>query len=51
MAHFSDDLIIEQPLSICQKVYDYLRNQILSNHIRRFDFGTKTRLDIFSEGN
>lgn len=33
MADFADDLIIEHPVSIRQKVYDYLRNQILSNHI------------------
>jgi DNA-binding GntR family transcriptional regulator len=33
MADFTDDLIIEHPVSIRQKVYDYLRNQILSNHI------------------
>ena len=51
MVDFTDDLIIEHPVSIRQKVYDYLRNQILSNHIRRFDFGTKTRPDIFNEGN
>jgi DNA-binding GntR family transcriptional regulator len=33
MADFTDELIIEHPVSIRQKVYDYLRNQILSNHI------------------
>jgi DNA-binding GntR family transcriptional regulator len=33
MADFADDLIIEAPVSIRQKVYDYLRNQILSNQI------------------
>ena len=33
MPDFADDLIIEAPVSIRQKVYDYLRNQILSNHI------------------
>ena len=33
MADFADDLVIEAPVSIRQKVYDYLRNQILSNHI------------------
>lgn len=33
MADFTDDLIIEHPKSIRQKVYEYLRNQILSNHI------------------
>jgi DNA-binding GntR family transcriptional regulator len=33
MVDFSDDLIIEHPVPIRQKVYDYLRNQILSNHI------------------
>ena len=33
MADFADDLIIEAPVSIRQKVYDYLRNQILYNHI------------------
>jgi DNA-binding GntR family transcriptional regulator len=33
MVDFSEDLIIEHPVSIRQKVYDYLQNQILSNHI------------------
>jgi DNA-binding GntR family transcriptional regulator len=33
MADFADDFIIEAPVSIRQKVYDYLRNQILSNQI------------------
>ena len=33
MVDFSDDLIIEHRMPIRQKVYDYLRNQILSNHI------------------
>ena len=33
MADITDDLIIEHPVSIRQKVYNYLRNQILSNHI------------------
>lgn len=33
MVDFADDLIIEAPVSIRQKVYDYLRNQILSNRI------------------
>jgi len=33
MVDLADDLIIEAPVSIRQKVYDFLRNQILSNHI------------------
>jgi DNA-binding GntR family transcriptional regulator len=33
MADFTDDLIIEHPVSIRQRVYDYLRNRILSNQI------------------
>ena len=33
MANFADDLIIEAPVSIRQKVYDHLRNQIFSNRI------------------
>ena len=33
MVDFSDDLTIEHRMPIRQKVYDYLRNQILSNHI------------------
>lgn len=33
MVDFTDELIIEHPVSIRQKVYDYLRNQILSNLI------------------
>ncbi len=34
MADLADDLVIEAPVSIRQKVYDFLRNQILSNHIQ-----------------
>jgi DNA-binding GntR family transcriptional regulator len=53
MVDLADDLIIEAPVSIRQKVYDFLRNQILSNHIAagerlvegRFAFKTKTRWD------
>jgi DNA-binding GntR family transcriptional regulator len=33
MAVPADDFIIEQPVSIRHKVYDYLRNEILSNRI------------------
>ncbi len=33
MADLADDLMIETPVPIRQKVYDFLRNQILSNHI------------------
>lgn len=33
MADFTDDLVIETPVSIRQKVYDHLRNEILSNRI------------------
>jgi DNA-binding GntR family transcriptional regulator len=33
MVNLADDLIIETPVSIRQKVYIFLRNQILSNHI------------------
>ena len=33
MVDFTEDLIIEHPVSIRQKVYDYLRDQILSNQI------------------
>ena len=51
MAVFTDDWIIEHPVSIRQKVYDYLRNPILSNPIRRFAFGVKTRPAVFKEGN
>jgi hypothetical protein len=49
MAIFTDDLIVEHPVSIRQKVYDYLRNPILSNPIRRFAFEAKTRSDVFAE--
>ena len=51
MVDFTDDLIVEHPVSIRQKVSDYLRNQILSNPIRRFAFGVKTRPAVFKEGN
>ena len=51
MAVFTDDLIIEHPVSIRQKVYDYLRNPILSNPICSFAFGAKTRPAVFKEGN
>jgi DNA-binding GntR family transcriptional regulator len=33
MVDLADDLIIEAPVSIRQKVYDFLRNKILSNRI------------------
>jgi DNA-binding GntR family transcriptional regulator len=33
MADPTDDFVIEQPVSIRHKVYDYLRNEILSNRI------------------
>jgi DNA-binding GntR family transcriptional regulator len=33
MVDLADDLIIEAPVPIRQKVYDFLRNEILSNHI------------------
>jgi DNA-binding GntR family transcriptional regulator len=33
MADSSDDFVIEHPVSIREKVYDYLRNEILSNRI------------------
>ena len=33
MVDLANDLIIEAPVSIRQKAYDFLRNQILSNHI------------------
>ena len=33
MVDLANDLTIEAPVSIRQKVYDFLRNQILSNHI------------------
>ncbi|MCK4984705.1 MAG: GntR family transcriptional regulator, partial [Desulfobacterales bacterium] len=33
MADPTDDFVIEQPVSIRHKVYEYLRNEILSNRI------------------
>jgi len=33
MADIADDLMIKPPVPIRQKVYDFLRNEILSNHI------------------
>ena len=57
MVDLADDLIIKAPVSIRQKVYDFLRNQILSNHIvagdrlveGRFAFKIKTRSDSESD--
>ncbi len=34
MAGPTDDFVIEHPVSIRHKVYEYLRNEILSNRIR-----------------
>lgn len=34
MDDLADDLMIETPVPIRQKVYDFLRNEILSNHIK-----------------
>lgn len=33
MVNPTDDFVIEHPVSIRHKVYDNLRNEILSNHI------------------
>jgi DNA-binding GntR family transcriptional regulator len=44
MADPTDDFVIEHPVSIRQKVYDFLRNQILSNHIAAGDRLVEGRL-------
>ena len=44
MVDLADDLIIEAPVSIRQKVYDFLRNEILSNHIQSGDRLVEGRL-------
>jgi DNA-binding GntR family transcriptional regulator len=57
MVDLADDLIIEAPVSIRQKGYDFLRNQILSNPIvagerlveGHFAFNIKTRSDSESD--
>jgi DNA-binding GntR family transcriptional regulator len=44
MVDLADDLIIEAPVSIRQKVYEFLRNEILSDHIQSGDRLVEGRL-------
>jgi DNA-binding GntR family transcriptional regulator len=51
MADPTDEFVIEHPVSIRHKVYDYLRNEILSNRISAGSyFGNGESGRVFSKG-